>query len=247
MVFNGDANDDDICTLADTLGKSNDTSYPLKKKAPAASWALRKIFAVIWDAYGGWIVDDTNNSGNPEASKDLASGTATYAFATAQSIIGMEVADANQVWTKLKPITIEEIRMKGYAETEFMTTPGIPEYYRPLQNGVKLYPTPNYNMRLADEGLAGLKAHITRDIVSFAYDDTTETPGYDSGAGHEAVAIFMALQYAKRNAPPLVAGLQADWTEALAQIRGHYTRKIKQLYPGNLKPTRGDYAAQFES
>lgn len=245
MQFNGHADNDDLCTLADTLVKSNDVSYPLKQKAPAANRGLRKIFAAIWEAYGGWITDDSNNSGNPEASVDLVSGTQTYAFATAQAVFAMEVADSNQDWHELKPITLEEIKERGYTESEFMTTPGIPEYYRPVKNGVKLYPAPNYNMRAANEGLAGLKAHILRDIVSVAYDDTDWVPGYDAAAGHEAVGIFMALQYAKINTKPQAAGLQQDWAEALTQISSHYQKKFREQWPQNIKKARPDFASQF--
>lgn len=245
MVFNGDANNDDLCSLADTLVKSNDVSYPLKQKAPAANRGLRMIFAAIWEAYGGWREDDSNNSGDPEVSTDLTANTSSYAFATAQAIFGMECADAQQYWHNLKPITLEEIRELGYAENEFMTTPGIPEYYRPLQNGVKLYPAPSYNMRLVNEGVAGLKAHITRDVVAFTAASTSAAPGYDSAAGHEAVAIFMALQYAKTNTKPQAGALSGDWIEALAQITRHYAKKFREQWPQNLKKARPDYASQF--
>lgn len=239
MIFNGDSNDQDLCSLADELGGSNDVSYPLKKKAFYANWGMRKIWRVIWKAYGGWITDDTNNSGAPEAVTNLVTTARNiYAFASAQAIHAMEWQDANGDWWPLKKITLEDIKARGFAETEFETTPGDPVWYRPVQNGIRIYPDSDAARSNA------LKAHITRDIVEFTPSSTSTSPGFDE-ACHEAVAIFMAWRYVKKNSPAKAPGLQQDWLEALAEINDHYSTKFKENFPAKLNPNRPDVVSQF--
>lgn len=241
MIFNGDSDDQDICTMADKMAKSDDTSYPLKEKAMNANWALRIIWSIIMSVYGGWIFDDSNNSGQPEATTNLVSGTQVYAFATAQMIFELEFQDLNSVWTPLKPITLEEINALGYAESEFMKTSGYPIYYRPVKNGAKIYPASSFSVT------SGLKAHIGKDITPFTSTSTTATPGFDSIL-HEAVPTFMALQYAGTNSLDVAKKLQKDWDSNkdvtgieggyVKRIKDHYSTKFKQHFPQTLKKAR---------
>ena len=237
MVFNGDANDQDLCTLADNMAGSNDVSFPLKKKAMYANLAMRKIWMAIWRAYGGWIADDSNNSGEPEVKTNLSTTARyVYPFATAQLIEGMEWMDADGNWWPLKEITLDEIQRRGFAETNFETTAGDPIYYRPVQNGVRIYP--DSNVATAN----GLKARIRRDISSFTAASTATSPGFDS-IHHEAVSIFMAYQYAKDNTLGVANSLSSDWANALAEITLHWRTKFRQHFPQIRK--RRNAAAQY--
>lgn len=241
MVFNGDANDQDLCTLADLLVKTDDVDFPLKEKSMYANWALREIFAIIMSVYGGWLVDDSNNSGNPEATATLAQNTQVHAMATIMQIHGLEWKDANGAWADLIPITLEEIHDMGAAETEFMKTPGNPKYFRPVQNGVKLYP--------AFSGASipnGLKAHGPRDISAFTPASTSVSPGYDSLAGHEAVAQFMAMKFADINTLDVFPNRFNDWLTSAAKIKSYYSEKFRRDFPKAIRK-RGGYADQFVS
>ncbi len=236
MIFNGDSDNQDICTLADKMAKTDDTSYPLTEKATDANWALREIMSIIMEVYGGWIYDDSNNAGNPEATINLVSGTQVYPFATAQAIFAMEYEDTNGHWFPIKPITLEQITEMKYAESEFMTVSGNPIYYRPVKNGVKLYPASNFNVT------SGLKAHILRDVTAFTSASTTAVPGFDS-ALHESVPTFMALQYASINSLDVTTELQKKWDGGEYQtrrgkeggfvkmIKDHYRRRFQQEHP----------------
>lgn len=238
MVFNGNSDDQDICTLADKLAGSNDTSFPLKEKAAYANMAVRKIFMAIWRAYGGWIADDSNNTGEPEVKAALVTTARNvYAFATAQLIDAMEWLDANGNWNPLKKITLEEIIESGYAETEFMKTAGNPVYYRPVQNGVRIYPDSSAARSDA------LKARIRRDISPFTSSSTTAFPGFDS-IHHESVSIFMALQYAKNNSLDSAAPLLSDWNTAVDEIVQHWKMKFSQNFP-KIKKARPNAAGQY--
>lgn len=237
MVFNEDSDDQDLCSLADGMIGSNDISFPLKKKARYANLGTRKIFMAIWRAYGGWIEDDTNNSGEPEVKVDLVTTARNlYAFATAQMIGGMEWLDSNGDWNPLKPITIEEIQERGYAETEFMNTPGNPQFYRPVQNGIRIYPDSDSARSNA------LKARITRDISPFTSASTDVSPGFAS-MHHEAVGIFMAYQQSKDESLAQANTLGADWLNALNEITNATRMKYKQHFPVIRK--RSNIASQY--
>lgn len=239
MVFNGASDDQDLCTLADAkAGGSNDVSFPLKLKAMYANMKSREVWLKIWEAYGGWIADDSGNSGEPEVTVALVTTARNvYAFATAQAIDAMEWLDSSGNWNPLKKITLEDITERGYAETEFMDTAGNPVYYRPVQNGVRIYPDSSASRA------AALKARIRRDIVGFTSTSTSTSPGWDA-IQHEGLAIGMALEYAKDNTLAVTATLQNDWTNYLASVSTHWRIKYAQNFP-KVKKARPNAVSQY--
>ena len=240
MIFNGDADNQDLCTLADAKAKSNDVSFPLWKKAMYANMKSREVWRRIWNAYGGWIEDDHNNSGEPEVLTNLVTTSRNlYAFASAQFISAVEWLDAAGNWWPLTKITLEEIQDRGYAETDFMNTAGLPQYYRPTQNGIRIYPDSDAARSNA------LKAKIRRDIVAFTSASTTATPGWDSLL-HEGLAVGMAHEYAKDEALATAGTLGADWATFLDQVGSHYQKKFLQNFPPDIKHRR-DVAGAYVS
>lgn len=245
MVFNGDSNNIDICTLADKPNKTNDTSFPLPDKAMYANMALRAIFREIYSIYGGWQFYDTNLTAGSEryATNLLSDGTQFYAFASASWIIGADWVDGNGNEFALEPITLEQIRDMGYAEDEFMSEAGSPLYYRPMRNGVKIYPS-------SDTAVTnGLLVHVgAQDVSPFTPSSTSTSPGYDSLAGHEAVAEFMSFRYSDDNDKNNRDRREAAWLRALGAIKGHYKRKFMELKTAlRNKPMGNGYADQFIS
>lgn len=249
MQFNGDANNMDLCTLADKLVKTDDTDFPLVDKALYANWGLREIFKEIWKIFGGWTFDDSNNSGEPVVKTNLLNdGTQFYAFATVGAITGVDYEDENGNKYKLDPITLEEIRGMGYAEEDFYDDPGAPRYYRPVKNGIKIYPAWFTTKSAVTNGLI---VHVgARDITSFTPSSTTAVPGYDSAAGHEAVASFMAMKHAQINTLDSFAGLFNDWLTSLKGVKDYYAMKFREVKPAIRKGTGrtgGGYADEFIS
>jgi len=247
MVFNGDANNMDICTLADLPNKTDDTSFPLWKKAMYANMGMREIFRAIYQIYGGWTLQDTNVAGIDEVTTDLLNdGTQFYAFATAQWISGVEYEDENGNKFMLHPITLEEIREKGYAEDEFFDTPSTPQYYRPVKNGVKIYPAWDTNKAAVTDGL--IVKIGAQDIASFTPSSTSTQPGYDSLAGHEVLADFMSMKYSDENDLSNFEKRQQAWLRGLAGISQHYKRKFMEKKPAIRKGPMGNgFADQFVS
>ena len=248
MVFNGDSGNMDLCTLADDLlGGTDDTDFPLRQKALFANWGLREIFKVIYQVYGGWTIQDSNVSGVDQVTTNLLNdGTQFYAFATAAWISGVEFEDENGNKFPLKPITLEQIREMGYSEAEFYETSGTPEYYRPVKNGIKIYPAWYTSKAAVTNGL--IVKIGAQDINAFTAASTGTSPGYDSLAGHEAVAVFMAMKKAEIDTLDSYTGLYNSWLTALSTIKAHYKKKFMEVKPAMRRgPVGGGYADQFVS
>lgn len=231
MQYNSNATSQDIVSLANALVKQDNTSFPLTEKTLYANIGNRLILTEIHNAYGGWKYDDRNNTDFPIATTDLNSAQSNYALPVdTTQLNGVYVKYSNNVWDKLEPITLEEINAKE-AEPEFETTDGVPRYYRVLSNSIILYPASDTTVT------DGLMVEYSRDVSTFATTDTTKTLGFDP-IFHEAVAYYMALQYAKINLnAERINDLQNDWTNYLLKIRKHYSRKFKDLYPPKIKVT----------
>lgn len=248
MQFNGEANDMDLCTLSDDLlGGTDDTDFPLREKALYANWSLREIFKVILQVFGGWTIQDSNVSGEDQATTDLlADGTQFYAFAAVAWLSGVSWKDADGNYRPLTPITLQEIQDMGYAEDDFEDTPGRPQYYRPVKNGVKIYPAYDTSLSTVTDGLI---AHIgAQDINAFTPSSTTTQPGYDALAGHETVAVGMAYRKAKIDTLDVAGSLAEDWYTGLASIKSFYKKKFMQLKPVVKKSSGGrSYADNFVS
>lgn len=246
MVFNGDSNEMDICGLADDLAKTSDTDFPLEKKAMYANWGLREIFKEIYKVFGGWTFQDSNISGVDQVATNLLNdGTRFYPFATVAGLAGIEFIDDHGEAFPLNPITLEEIREMGYAESEFMETPGRPQYYRPVKNGVMIYPAWDTSKSAVTNGLvAKIKS---QDISSFTPSSTNTSPGYDSLAGHEAVSVFMAMKYAQINTLDSFTTLFNDWALAIKGIKDHYATKFAEYRPKIKKGSSNCYVDEFIS
>lgn len=234
MQFNSEANNQDLCTLADRLVKTSVSSFPLVDKVLYANQGSRQILSWIFSAYGGWIYDDGNYTDFPEALTNIVSNQSDYTLPTgAEYVRSVSVKDEAGNWDQLTPITLEQIKQQE-DEAEFEETDGPPQYYRIIGQSIKIYPASNYSQ---DESLS---VHFSRDISSFSVDATTKTPGFDFRF-HEAVAVFMALQYAKINRLDVKTDLQKDWdgNEDVTgreggyklRIKKHYSRKFAEMFP----------------
>lgn len=238
IPYNSDANNQDICSFADQLVKTNSSSFPIADKTRQANYALRTIWGDIFDAYGGWIYDDSNLTDLPEATTDLVANQQFYALpVNISQIVGLEFQNVGGTWIPLTPVTLEKIHQNGYAESEFLKTPAVPMFYRPTATGVKLYPPANFSQ------LQSLRVQISRDISSFSVTDTTKQPGFDP-LFHEGVPLFMALQYAKINSLPVAGGvmrggyktgLLADWFDFETRLKRHYSTRFWQMFPPRIR------------
>lgn len=227
MQYNSHATNQDICSLADLLTKQNSTSFPLTEKTAYANMGNRIILSEIHQIFG-WKYDDRNNTDFPIATTNLVSGQDDYALPIDISYLqAVYFKDSAGIWTKLLPITLETINERE-AEPEFETTDGLPRFYRPIGNSIKIYPASDTSRD------ASLMIEYSRDISTFATTDTTKTAGFDLQF-HEAIAVYMAYQFAMVNLLPNFSALTEQWIDYLARIKRHYLQKWQEMYPNRIK------------
>ena len=226
MQFNSETNNQDIVTMTRRLTKTKAVAFSLEDIVMYSNQALRIIWSWIFQVYGGWHYDDSNQTTLPEATSTLATGVQFYKLPfNSAHLMGVAYKDTQGNSTKLTPITLEQIQAQS-AETEFMKTAGNPVYYRPVADGFKIYPAANFTVTDT-----GIEIKISRDVVGFTPSSTTQTPGFASEF-HEAVPTFNALQYAKINVLPNRKDLQRDWDgdEDSTGKEGGYKKSIKNYY-----------------
>lgn len=229
MQYNSSATSQDMVSLANLFTKQNNTTFPLTEKTIFANMGNRIILTEIHKAYGGWKYDDRNNTDFPIATSDLTSGQDNYALPLdTNQLNAVYIRDSsNTNWTKLIPVTLEEIN-RIEAEPEFQSTDSVPMYYRPVSNSIKIYPAPNYSVT------DGLMIEYSRDVSTFATTDTTKSAGFDT-IFHEAIPVYMGYQYAQINGLPQLKSLTEQWVDYLARIKGHYSQKYREMYPARIR------------
>lgn len=231
MQYNGNSTSQDMVSLANLFTKQNNNSFPLTEKTIYANMGNRIILTEIHNAYGGWKYDDRNNTDFPIATTDLVSGQTDYALPIDTiHLNAVYYKDTAGNWTKLIPLTLEEInRME--AEPEFEDTNARPTYYRALSNSIKIYPASDYSQ---DDSLM---VEYSRDVSTFATTDTTKQAGFDP-IFHEAIPVYMSYQYAQINQLPMLKSLTEQWIDYLARIRRHYSQKFKDMFPARMNVDR---------
>lgn len=240
MVFNSNATSQDIVTMAEKLCKANSTSFPIAEKVLYANEGSKMIWSWIHEVYGGWAFDDSNQTDFPEATTTLTASQVDYSLPVDINFIkGVSVKDTSGVWYHLNPITLEQIQDMGFSESQFLNVVSSPRYYRLLGNSMKIYPAANYSQA------SSLKIWEDRDILLFTTTDTTKTPGFATPY-HEAVAVYMALQYATINSLPQAGGIMrggfktgllARWSDYETRIKSDYSRRFAEMFPARITVT----------
>jgi hypothetical protein len=242
MVFSDTSNKNGIIQLCEKytgLGKTviSGDSDLLAEFTMYANKASRRIKQWIFSAYGGWIYDDENHSDLPIVTTALEADRTTYPLDTESNVV-MLVEFKNSgsdSWQPLNPITLEQIRDAGMAESEFMRSYGVPKYYRLFAGSLKLYPGSNYAQA------SSLRVHMKRDIHDFVVGDTTAVPGFYSGF-HEAVPVGASIEWLighKADSPTLTQ-LQNIFdnpnnpSSYCNQVKDFYAQRLAELFPPNI-------------
>lgn len=238
MQISGEAHNQDISShTLFLLGGLTVTDYPLLDQVRAFNAGQSIIWSDIFKV-AGWQFDDRNQTDLPVATTALVANQTSYILpsnsAIALSVRGMRVSDSNGNWTEMLPITEEEIlKQKGSNLRAFLTTAGLPKYYRMIGNTIIPYPVSNVSVA------AGLECSFDRGMVSIAYNATTTVPGF-AIEFHEALAIFAALRFCE--AYPRAMGvripqLKSDWNEMRIAIKNFYSGRWVDKNP-KMTPVR---------
>lgn len=206
----------------DFLVGTNSSNYSTANKTRNINERFRVVWAMIFEAYGGWLFIDNNISGVtgsgdiPYAEQTITSGTPLYAQpANSLTIDSVSILNSAGGRQKLKPLTPEAFEAMG-GDAAFPSS-GVPEWYLLQGDVVRLLPTPNYT-RSSD----GIRIYFKQDISQFAASDTTKTPGFATPF-HRMLSIGAALDYA------IATGMQKK-ANNLAQLWNDYERRLKSFY-----------------
>ncbi|MFA5185358.1 MAG: hypothetical protein WC551_02635 [Patescibacteria group bacterium] len=213
---------EDLTNLGDGAISGNTTQQ--KKFARHANTASRKIWSWIFETYGGWQYDDSNQTDLPQAATNLVAGTNKYPLPSdALTVQRVEVKDPNGNYVKLEPIAIENV---GDGLENLAAQTGTPTGYRMIGTTVEILPNPSYS------STNGFKVYFDRDIVAFASTDTTKEPGFASPY-HNAVAVGAALEWMRVKQPsnPVIIHLKEEWGRYERDIRDFYSKRFAEYRP----------------
>jgi len=197
-------------------------STRLKEFTSYANKVGHKIWHWIFLAQGLWKYDDSNATDLPQGTTNIVSGTDSYSLPSdALAISRIEVANSDGTYDRLRQLIEDNI--PGGID-EYSEGGGIPQEYLLIGNTIRLFPEPDYSYT------NGLKVYFHRDSVDFAYDDTTQTPGFAS-AYHEAVPVGMAIEWLKIKNPTssTLQFLREEWARFEKEITEFYTMRNKDI------------------
>ena len=238
-VFNSNTDSQDIVSLVGDLTNTDTTQYPLKAITRAVNKWNKQVWTWIYEAYGGWKYQDSNDSGEPYADVNAVANTSKIAIPTATTAItGFGYLDTTtDEYRKLQPITLDQIEQKGWTLSTFMSTPSTPLFYLPLGNSIYVFPALNASVT------NGYRVYLDRASTSFASTATTTTPGFMSEF-HEVLAVGAAYEFAKRKGLTNKNDLLADLQSYEKRIKDFYSSRYAELFPPRV--TVDDAVREFE-
>ena len=199
-------------------------TYPLADITRNINERYREVWGWIFDGYAGWRWDDSNNTNLPQAITDLTSGTALYALPSeALYVDSIEFKNTGGIWQKLIPLTAEQISDTD-AMGNFLYVPGVPTYYRLIDDSIQIYPAPNFTQAQS------LKVFFGRDISTFLVTDTTKIPGF-AAPYHRALSVGAALDFAFAKNTAQIQTLQLEWQGYEKAIKHFYSERYKARFP----------------
>lgn len=196
----------------------------LKQFTAQVNNTVSRLWALIFQAYGGWIYDDSNQTDLPQAYTDLVADQRRYTLPEyALSILRVDVTDASGLVRRLEPMPQERMET-GVAQ--FLPDSGPPLYYRLMNGELEIFPASK--VAVAD----GLEVFFERDSVQFVSSDTTKTPGFASPF-HYLVPVGASIEHlrAKQASSAVLKELKQDMEKGEAKLVAYYNKRWRDLRP----------------
>lgn len=190
----------------------------------------RKVWHMIFSAYGGWQYDDANQTDLPAATATITADQTSYALPTGSlTVRGVEVKNTGGVWSGLLPITEEQIRERQ-AMGEFYKTSSQPLFYQLVGQTVRIYPASNYTQS------SSFKVFFDRGSVAFLTTDTTKEAGFASEY-HDILPIGASIDALTIEQPDssTLALLRAEYADYEKKIKDFYQTKFSQMFPPRIR------------
>lgn len=195
MVYNDTTGGQGIVQDTYFEASANSSSYPIADLTRNSNVALDNVTSLALLADAKWDYDSSNQTDLPIGIADLIANQQDYEFDDEFLIVkSVEICDTNGKWSRLVPIDNLSLEERQ-SLTDFMNVAGTPQYYDKVGNSVFLFPAPNYNKRLVEEGTGGLKVYFQRKNDYFTVSDTNKEPGFAKHL-HKYIPLYNAYVYA---------------------------------------------------
>jgi hypothetical protein len=172
----------------DFLCGSTSATYSDTNKIRNINIAYLDVARTIWESDSVHF-DDANNTDSMVAYKGMANASASYLVpTTAIRINGVEVADANGDWKKLKFLNVDDLTV---SREEYLTGTGTPLYYNIEGTQCRLFPAPGTGYVTMSSGLA---FRLSRNVTEFATTATTTEPGFPANF-HRILSYAAAMDF----------------------------------------------------
>lgn len=207
----------------DFLVDTDSNTYSIADKTRNFNMALDEVTGIIIGCDGTWQWDDTNYTDLPIGTTTINANQLDYSFDDEYlTIQAIEVKGTDGKWTRLKPIDLypEYNQQSKSSITDYLSTPGLPQYYDKVGESFFLYPPANYTQE------ESLKAFYQRKAQAFETNDTTKKPGFALHL-HRFLSFSVAYDWAIAKTHP-----KANW---LAGKKEEYKQMIKAFYSKRTK------------
>ncbi len=227
MQYNNHADSQDIVSLVNDMTGLSKTAE-IKQITRACNEANRKIWAWIFEAYGGWQFDASGNSNLPVATANLVANQQNYTLPTeALTVRAVEYKNENGDWMKIDSRPLDLINQMT-SEKEYQDQPAEPRFYALLGRIIKLYPASDTARDSA------LRVQFDRGATSFLSTDISKTPGFASEF-HEAVAVGASYFITTNKNLKQRNAFAQRWQEAEMAIKGFYSKRWHEEFPSKLR------------
>lgn len=243
MQYNSSATNQDIISdITDLLGGIGTADYSLNARTRSVNIEFSKVWTMVFEAYGGWKFVDDNLSSTSDAAvyadQTLTSGTSLYGLPTgAITVEGVAIKNSGGTYENLIPISSEDFLNMG-GEARFTST-GVPRYYYPIGDVVRLVPAPNYTV-----ASTGIRVYFGQDISTFAASDTTKVPGFASPF-HRMLSLGAAKDFAvARNLTDRITILTRELADYEVRLKSFYSKRYFARFPARIR-TGEDLVREF--
>ena len=218
MVYNDIITKQGLVQDVDFLVDTDSVTYIIEDKTRNFNLALSEITGLIIGCDGTWQWDDSNYTDLPIGTTSLQSSQVDYSFNDVfLSMEAVEVKDQHGNWKRLKPIDLypDYNRESKTSITDYLKTPGAPQYYDKIGSSVFIYPPANYTQT------DSLKTFYQRKASEYTISDTSKQAGFAPHL-HRVLSLSVAYDWAvsKQHA-------KLNW---LMQEKERYKKMIKDFY-----------------
>lgn len=188
---------------------------------------MAEIWSWIFEAYGGWQYDDSNQTDLPESYTDLVAGQSKYGLASEMLTVNrVEVTDSSGNTRRLIAKPQEQVEVVGLEQYAPFYVDGMPQVYRLTDGTIEVLPAPTENVD------GGLTVFFERDGVSFASTDTTKTPGFASPF-HRLVPIMASIAWLEIKQPnsKILVNLLNKKEIGMVELQNYYQQRWRDYRP----------------